>query len=149
MKVNDINYYGVNPEAVIKNFEGDLSYVGSFSVDGRARAVFKNANPNREKSHKDFMMLHTIYDPAKAKATWFVSGMDNELMREFLVLTVLKCKKCDDMVYSADRHHMAYCTCKEVAIDGGDVYCKVTGKAEDYEMYTWDVLNKLIVSGPL
>lgn len=42
----------------------------------------------------------------------------------------IKCPKCDDIVYSRARHDMRYCSCGDVAIDGGRAYEKVAYRKE-------------------
>jgi hypothetical protein len=54
----------------------------------------------------------------------------------------LKCKVCHDIIESTHRHDMVWCKCKRIAIDGGDDYCKVTGKSEDIEFIPNDKENK-------
>ena len=48
----------------------------------------------------------------------------------------IKCKECGDELFSYHRHDFKWCSCKSVAIDGGDDYMKVVGdpnKVEDIE----------------
>lgn len=35
-----------------------------------------------------------------------------------------KCKLCGDIVESMFRHHMNYCSCRNMAVDGGKHYLK-------------------------
>lgn len=46
---------------------------------------------------------------------------------------ILRCKKCGDIIQSKHTHDMVWCKCGAIAIDGGDSYCKLTGKLEDME----------------
>ena len=48
---------------------------------------------------------------------------------------ILRCKKCGDIITSDERHDMNWCKCGAIAIDGGDDYCKITGKPEDMEVF--------------
>lgn len=48
-------------------------------------------------------------------------------------MTYLKCKKCNDIIFSKNRHDMCYCKCGAIAIDGGADYIRITGNKEDYE----------------
>lgn len=38
------------------------------------------------------------------------------------------CPSCKDIIYSRSRHDFRYCSCGEVAIDGGFAYMKVSYK---------------------
>lgn len=42
-------------------------------------------------------------------------------------INAIQCRKCDDTPRSKNRHHMVYCKCGAVAVDGGSWYCKTTG----------------------
>lgn len=44
----------------------------------------------------------------------------------------IQCLKCGWIIRSKNRHHMVYCKCKAVAVDGGSWYQKVLGNPEDY-----------------
>lgn len=39
-----------------------------------------------------------------------------------------KCKSCKDLVYSRARHDFRYCSCGEIAVDGGFDYTRVVYK---------------------
>ena len=43
----------------------------------------------------------------------------------------VKCKKCGDIIFSAHVHDFVYCSCKSVAVDGGQEYLKRTGNQSD------------------
>lgn len=43
----------------------------------------------------------------------------------------IECKKCGSYVRSRHRHHMAWCNCKSVAVDGGSWYTRTSGLQED------------------
>jgi hypothetical protein len=42
------------------------------------------------------------------------------------------CTHCGDMVESTYRHHMAHCSCRKVAADGGLDYLRRLGGPDDY-----------------
>lgn len=42
----------------------------------------------------------------------------------------IKCESCGDIIYSRTRHDMRYCSCKSVAIDGGQDYTKISFKTK-------------------
>lgn len=48
---------------------------------------------------------------------------------------ILRCKKCGDIITSKHTYDMVWCKCGAIAIDGGDDYCKITGKPEDVEVF--------------
>jgi len=41
-----------------------------------------------------------------------------------IVSNQIKCKWCGDTPYSTHRHHMQYCKCEKVAVDGGPEYLR-------------------------
>lgn len=51
-------------------------------------------------------------------------------------VTAIKCKICNDVVWSRDRHDCHSCKCGKVAIDGGRDYTRILGDKDDYEIKT-------------
>lgn len=47
----------------------------------------------------------------------------------------IKCTKCGDLIYSRARHDMRWCSCGEVAINGGRAYFKVVGEVLSWEPF--------------
>ena len=46
----------------------------------------------------------------------------------------IKCLKCGDIIRSKNRHDFRYCSCKQIAVDGGSWYGKRLFQEEgDYE----------------
>jgi DNA-directed RNA polymerase subunit N (RpoN/RPB10) len=45
----------------------------------------------------------------------------------------IKCLKCGDIIESKYRWNMVWCSCKAVAVDGGQDYFRRVGNPEDYE----------------
>jgi len=43
----------------------------------------------------------------------------------------IKCKKCEDIIRSKNRHNMVYCKCQAVFVDGGSWYSRRGGKDVD------------------
>ena len=43
-------------------------------------------------------------------------------------VNAIKCPKCGDTIYSRSRHDMHWCSCQNVAIDGGSDYVKLSFK---------------------
>ena len=41
------------------------------------------------------------------------------------------CRKCGDKVRSKNKHHMQYCKCGAIAVDGGSHYLKRAGQLGD------------------
>lgn len=144
-KVLKQNYYGFKHEEVCKRFEGDLSFVNDFCIRGEYKpvAVYKAKTPNREKSHKDFMLLQL--DGSQA----WVRGIDKKEMQEFRYQQAVHCLECDSIVYSTMRHDMASCTCGSVAIDGGRDYTKISFKTGAlYKTVLLDLLTDKVKKVP-
>ena len=53
-------------------------------------------------------------------------------MRKVLV-NKIRCKKCNDVIESTDRHDFKFCKCGAVAVDGGHDYIRRIGNEEDFE----------------
>lgn len=45
----------------------------------------------------------------------------------------IQCLKCKDIITSTHRHHMQYCKCESVAVDGGSWYGRRLGKPKNYK----------------
>jgi len=45
----------------------------------------------------------------------------------------VKCLACGDTIRSCNRHDFVWCTCKNIAVDGGSWYLKRTGGIQGYE----------------
>jgi hypothetical protein len=112
------NYYGFDHTAVVKKFEGDLSYLGDFMVAGNLWAVYKNSAPNKEKGHKEYMMLCPTH----------ISGMDEERMQKNRYHEGVTCLECNETLFSSTRHDCKTCSCpNETLIDGGGEYTRYGG----------------------
>lgn len=48
---------------------------------------------------------------------------------------VMRCKKCEDVVYSANRHDFTYCFCHSIAVDGWNDYGRLVWNFENMEVY--------------
>lgn len=46
----------------------------------------------------------------------------------------IKCKKCDNEIFSDTNKNMIYCKCGAVAVDGCDDYVRIIGGKEDFEI---------------
>jgi len=51
----------------------------------------------------------------------------------------IKCRKCQDIIWSRARHDFRWCTCRSIAIDGGWDYSKTCGELENIENVTIDL----------
>lgn len=137
------NYYGFYHENINKKFEGGLTYISDFCVNDEYApvAVYKVENPNREKGHKDYLLLQINYHPEIGAKRLLVRGMDQHEINKHRYQTAIRCKRCQDVIYSVMRHSMQYCNCEKVAIDGGKCYTKISGKEKDYVIGRIDLLT--------
>jgi hypothetical protein len=139
MKINkkDHNYYGFNTDKACKQFEGDLTYLNTFCIKGiyNPFAVFRNADPNREKGHKDFLLLCLVDKKV------IVSGINADEMEEYRHQTGLYCPDCKDVIYSVNRHDYRKCTCGRCMVDGGKDYFRtnMNGTVVKIDLLTDDV----------
>lgn len=124
MKIKDNDtYVGVKHDKICEHFEGDLNYVGTMPVEldssngkvWKPCSVYHCSNPNRAKSHKDYLLVF------RHGNGMMVSGRDEkDMVFEF---TGLKCLECGETMLSLDRHHFTSCGCKNGAFaDGGMDY---------------------------
>ena len=124
MKINkkDHNYYGLKTNEVCKLFEGDLTYTNTFCIKGAYLpvAVFHNANPNRKKNHKDYMLLWM--EEGSGKYKWMVSGMNADEMEKYRHQKGMYCPDCEEVIYSVNRHDYRKCKCGKCMVDGGRDY---------------------------
>ena len=120
MKINknDHNWYGFNVEKTCKHFEGDLTYLNTFCIKPHYHpvAVFRNANPNKKKDHKDFLMLFMIGKDV------MITGMDADEMEKHRYQTGMYCPDCKEVIYSVNRHDYRKCKCSRCMVDGGKDY---------------------------
>lgn len=52
-----------------------------------------------------------------------------------IIKNAIRCKNCGDVIVSEHRHDFKYCSCKMVAVDGGNSYLRrcFTNSQDDYE----------------
>lgn len=48
-------------------------------------------------------------------------------------INAVKCLACGDVIRSRNRHDFIWCSCNNVAVDGGSWYCKRAGGEKGYE----------------
>lgn len=135
MKIKKVDYYGFNHDKVIEKYEGDLSFVNYMCVESVrpgnyiTAAVYKAAKPNREKGHKDYMLLFGVVDPVLFRTEYYVTGRTKEEMKKESVTEGVHCLECDTVLYSLNRHHYHKCGCEnETMVDGGRDYIRYGGK---------------------
>ena len=135
----DDNYYGFDHAAVNKQFGGDLTYIGTLPLGNARRpwALYLANNPDRERGHKDIMMLMAHGNGKGGQ----VSGRDLSDLNGQVRHTWLQCLKCQDYIVSQHVHDYTTCKCRACSIDGGMEYVKVSGNPEDYRLFVWDYLN--------
>jgi ssDNA-binding Zn-finger/Zn-ribbon topoisomerase 1 len=54
-------------------------------------------------------------------------------------ITAIKCPKCRDIIFSRARHDFHWCSCGEIAVDGGFDYLKVSYKTASPERIAIEV----------
>lgn len=120
------NWYGFDHEEVNKRFEGHLTYLSSFCVNGEYNpvAVYKASSPNREKGHKNYLLLQIQDNAGKRQA--LVRGMNAEEIEPFRYQSAVVCKLCNDIIYSVMRHDNRSCECGSISVDGGSLYFKLS-----------------------
>lgn len=144
MKINkdDHNYYGFQTNAVCKLFEGDLSYINTFCVRKAYLpvAVFRNANPDRSKDHKDFMLLW-MKPNITGREEGMVSGIDADEMEKYRYQKGMYCPDCKEVIYSVNRHDYRKCKCGRCMVDGGKDYFRtnMAGTTVKIDLLTDDI----------
>lgn len=62
-------------------------------------------------------------------------------MEEYIIINRIKCAHCGEILVSNNRHDFKFCSCKTVAVDGGNTYLRpITlfgDKFEDYLYGDW------------
>lgn len=134
MKIKNPRWYSIDPEKAEKYFEGDLTYIGEFSVSLNVLGyypcmVFKDAKPNRKKNHKDYLILYKITSPLDAAPRYMISGKSINEIEKCRYQAGVHCLECDTVVYSVSRHDLHYCGCpNEAMVDGGKYYLRCGAK---------------------
>lgn len=135
MKLRDYNYYGLDRNKAGEILDGEVSYVGDFSIPMVALvlgepteiykpcAVFHAKNPDRSKGHKDYVFFF------EHNNQMLITGRNIDEIEEYRFQEGVHCKNCDEVIYSLHRHHFHYCSCGEVFVDGGRDYLRWGGEA--------------------
>jgi len=115
MKIIDKNPYVMND---VQKILGEISYLGTFTTHGEypPRNWYTSWNPDRSKGHKDFASL------ANVGGGIFVTGMEYDEMKPWLVVDAVRCEDCGNVIYSSYRHNMEQCECGKCMVDGGRDY---------------------------
>lgn len=50
-----------------------------------------------------------------------------------IVRNMAKCRQCNTVAESTHRHHLSFCQCGSIFVDGGKDYLRRGGKLEDIE----------------
>ena len=50
-----------------------------------------------------------------------------------IIVNQARCTKCQDLIISAHRHDMRWCSCGAIAVDGGNEYLKRVGDLDAYD----------------
>jgi len=53
-----------------------------------------------------------------------------------IIQNAVRCNKCDDYIYSANRHDFKTCKCGNISVDGGMDYLRRVGKGISDRTYT-------------
>lgn len=143
MKINkkDHNYYGFNTDRVCEVLEGDLTYINTFCVKGAYLpvAVFRNANPDRSKGHKDYVLLwENKYGPV---SNHWIGGMGADEIEEYRYQNGMYCPDCKEVIYSINRHDYRRCKCDRCMVDGGKDYFRsnMAGTVVRIDLLTDDI----------
>lgn len=126
MKLKEFDYYGFNHKEVNNKFGGELEFVCEMPVHLNTKsgpipvacAVYRAHKPDRNKGHKDYMLLFSQGD------TYMISGREENEMN--WKLPGVMCSACGEVLISIDRHHFNQCSCQnETFVDGGSYYQRV------------------------
>ena len=154
MKIKSENWYGFDHEKVKEQFGGELTFINYIPIKGTTDyvpvAVYKAANPDREKGHKTYMLLYSLINK-EGKSQFFVSGREEADFNEDRFVTGIHCLECDEVLYSVHRHNMNGCSCKnEAFVDGGRDYTRCGAvNLDKIETVTVDLLlNTVVTSTP-
>lgn len=129
MKMQRINWYGLDHTKINERFEGGLTFINSFCVLGEYDpvAVYKVKNPDRSKGHKDFLLLtirHIPFNQLPDEKQLLIRGMTKQEINKEKFQMAIHCPDCDEVVFSVMRHDYRKCSCGKTGIDGGKDYSR-------------------------
>ena len=131
MRLKERNFLGFNHEEVCKKYEGDLSFLCEMPLRIASEngfllvpaAVYKSANPDRSKGHKEYMLLFSL------QSGMYVTGRDDEELKSQWWVKGILCQSCNTVLISLDTHDFHKCGCQnETMVDGGAHYMRYGGK---------------------
>lgn len=133
------NWYGFNHNEVNKKFDGGLTFLNSFCIydEYDPVTVYKVKNPNKAKGHKKYLLLYL--DSFINKLV--IRGMSPYQMNKEKYRSAALCLKCNDLIFSANRHNMCSCSCYNISVDGGKDYFSISYQTPLYRTLTVDLLT--------
>ena len=138
LNIKQINIHNFDHSLVNKKYEGGLTYINDFIIHNRPIAVYKVANPNLEKGHKEFFLIENFGFGKGGQ----VMGMTKEELKKYSKVQALHCLKCNTIIYSCSNHHVCYCNCGESFVDGGQLYFRYSFSDRKYsKQITLDLLE--------
>lgn len=128
IRLKKVDWYGLNHAKVAEKFEGDLTFVNYMNVGGvgdTVAAVYRASKPNKDKGHKEFMLLFRQYSKDSRSQGWFVSGMDRRTIKKHSTVEGVLCTQCNTALFSMTRHDFHSCGCSnDLFVDGGKDYLR-------------------------
>ena len=127
----------IDHEKVKSSYEGNPVFVGYLALFGglNPMATYFVEKPNREKGHKDYLLIFSKYDPFTEKSNIFVSGVDlKDISERDRKRVAVFCRNCKELIYSLTRHSFEKCTCGAEFVDGGADYLRSRPCAETHEV---------------
>jgi hypothetical protein len=118
--VKKVNYLNIQHDLVPTHFKGNPKFINYFPINNKPVAVYENTDKLVKKlyKYKKYMLLFKQDDK-------FMVGGLSKVKKE---VTAVKCKYCDDVIYSCYRHDYNQCSCESTFIDGGTDYCRTNSK---------------------
>lgn len=139
-----INYFGLKMDKVKEFYEGNPEYIGEVIVKNPSGtlatvAAFKVAAPNRDKGHKDFLLIQLT-----SGGQGIVAGMDKAQFAVHSEHGGVKCLECEKVIYSVARHDFHKCGCpNEAMVDGGKDYMRYGAvDMSKIEIGVVDIMNR-------
>lgn len=128
-KIKNDNFHCFNHDLVAESFEGNPKYLGYICLDNHTVAVYHTSTPNREKGHKEYVLLWSTWNPVIEKRGLMVGGMELAEFKKHSKHSAVLCLECNTVLYSLNRHHYHGCGCKNnTTVDGGKDYLRMGGK---------------------
>lgn len=55
------------------------------------------------------------------------------------IITVIKCKRCKQFIWSRSHHDFRTCKCGNCSVDGGREYVRIVGKRKNFELHYLEI----------